>query len=128
MDSSRSVRFGLSVVMILAVAAGVEASAPPASAGPLAWSIEPSPNVPKAQQTDTLRSVSCVNPADCIAVGYYSKAAGGRDHTLIEAWNGSVWSIVPSPNTGPALENALLGCRASARRVALPSATPPRGE
>ena len=121
MAASRSIRFGLSVVMILAVAAGAEATAPPASAGTPTWSIEPSPNVPKRLQTDSLRSVSCVSRASCIAVGYYSKATGGKDHTLVEAWNGSAWSIVRSPNTRAGLENYLISvsCTSASSCVAV---------
>ena len=38
-----------------------------------------------------LQGVSCVNASSCVAVGESGKA------TLIDSWNGSSWSVVPSP-------------------------------
>ena len=42
---------------------------------------------------------------------YYPSA--DLSQTLIESWNGSVWSIVPSPNTSPTEVNVLLGVSCS---------------
>jgi len=43
-----------------------------------------------------------------MAVGYYSPAADGADwQTLTESWNGTTWSIIPSPD--PGTENGLDG-------------------
>ena len=61
------------------------------------WSVVPSPNAP-SYLADDLTGVSCTGPSACTAVGY-ADSNGSLDHTLIESWNGSVWSIVPSPNT-----------------------------
>ncbi len=71
-----------------------------------AWSIVPSPSTSPAQD-NLLKGVSCSGPSACTAVGYYS--TGSTDQTLIESWNGSAWSIVPSPNVSPTLENLLNG-------------------
>jgi hypothetical protein len=60
------------------------------------WSIVPSPN--KAAATNSLFGVSCVSASDCIGAGNYAKASAGTARTLIESWNGTKWSIVPSPN------------------------------
>ena len=61
-----------------------------------AWSIVPSPNRPG---TAELLGVSCVSASVCTAVGRSaSPASGGQPRTLVEAWNGKAWSIVPSPN------------------------------
>jgi hypothetical protein len=51
--------------------------------------------------------VSCANPTTCVAVG--SGANGTVFQTLIEWWDGAVWSIVPSPNTSGAISNGLRG-------------------
>jgi Domain of unknown function DUF11 len=68
------------------------------------WSIVPSPNT-SATVANILSAVSCSGPSNCTAAGY---AWGGTfRRTLIEAWNGSVWSIVPSPNTSPTDDNTL---------------------
>jgi hypothetical protein len=47
---------------------------------------------------DLLEDVSCVSAANCTAVGLSDNH--GTDKTLIESWNGSGWSVVPSPNRG----------------------------
>jgi hypothetical protein len=48
----------------------------------------------------TLFGVSCISADACTAVGYYVIARGGLFKTLIESWNGTHWSVVPSPNPG----------------------------
>ena len=64
---------------------------------PTAWSVIPSPNVMAGGKLD---SVSCLNQANCTAVGY---SWNGGVHivvydSLVESWNGTDWSIIPSPN------------------------------
>jgi hypothetical protein len=61
------------------------------------WSIEPSPNEDTGD--NQLNGVSCLNPTACFAVGYTGNT-GGPQQTLIEAWNGTAWSIASSPNEG----------------------------
>jgi hypothetical protein len=66
------------------------------------WSIVPSPNLPL--RGNSLEGVAVVNTNDIWAVGYsYDNGSPFTNQTLIEHWNGTSWSIVPSPNTGPAL-------------------------
>jgi hypothetical protein len=60
------------------------------------WTIVPSPN-PNGAAYSYLYGVSCANATTCFAVGYFNN--GGGDITLVERWNGTSWSIVPSPNT-----------------------------
>jgi hypothetical protein len=61
-----------------------------------AWSIVRSPNT-SPDQSNILSSVTCTATDDCWAVGYYN--AGPRyNHTLTMHWDGTTWSIVPSPN------------------------------
>jgi len=61
-----------------------------------AWSIVPSRNRPGTGQ---LSGVSCVSASACTAVGWsQSSASGSQPRTLVEVWNGTAWSIVPSPN------------------------------
>jgi hypothetical protein len=59
------------------------------------WSIVPSPivNAPKAE----LFGVSCLSASSCTAVGFFNDSTGTA-HTLVEIWDGTSWSIVPSPN------------------------------
>ena len=60
------------------------------------WSVIPSPN-PKNSQNNALLSVSVISATDIWAVGYYGSNLGSPQYTLTEHWNGTSWSIVPSP-------------------------------
>jgi hypothetical protein len=56
----------------------------------------------------TLRSVDVISPSDVWAVGYTDDATapfGSSVRALIEHWDGTSWSVVPSPSPGtnPAL-------------------------
>src|SRR5438270_5714704 len=90
----------------------VGGNAAPASANmPLAsaagsWSIVTSPNTDPTQYNQ-LFSVACPSASDCWSVGYYYN--GSHSQTLIEHWDGSSWSIAPSPNSSTAESNFLLG-------------------
>jgi hypothetical protein len=73
------------------------------------WSIvsSPSPGI----DFDTLTGVAAVSSNDVWAVGDYHTAPFYRMVTLIEHWDGSQWSIVPSPNVG-IYDNNLIGVAA----------------
>ena len=67
-----------------------------------AWSIVPVPQ-PTGQQA-TFEAVDDLGPDDAWAVGTsFSGGAGATPggSTLIEYWNGTAWTIVPSPNAVP---------------------------
>jgi hypothetical protein len=64
------------------------------------WTVVPSPNT---NASNTLRGVAAVAPDDVWAVGSSIKDpfdGFSVSHTLIEHWDGSSWSVVPSPNVG----------------------------
>lgn len=63
-----------------------------------AWSVVPSPNV--ANSTNYLKAVSVVSSDDVWTVGYERLGFRGARKTLIEHWDGTSWSIIPSPNAG----------------------------
>ena len=72
------------------------------------WSAVPSPNAGRATTGNFLNGVSCTSATACTAVGTYANSAGGK--TLVESWNGTSWSVVPSPNAGlPDALNGLAG-------------------
>src|SRR5215471_19282558 len=74
-----------------------------------AWSIVPSPN---RAGVDELQGVSCVSASACTAVGWSApspKSGPSSVRTLIETWNGTAWSIVPSPNPRTGTGNFLFG-------------------
>jgi hypothetical protein len=60
------------------------------------WVIVPSPNVPAAAD-NPLGGVTCASAGNCWAVGGYVTSVG-RVGTLTEHFDGSVWTIVSSPN------------------------------
>jgi hypothetical protein len=92
------------------------AAAPPdrsAKAAALAaegnWSLVASPNTNGSQEND-LYSVTCPSPSNCWAVG--AAYNGSAYETLIQRWDGTLWSIVPSPNPGSA-DNVLFSVTCS---------------
>jgi hypothetical protein len=70
------------------------------------WSISTSPNT-SATDGNFLQHVSCASASDCWAVG--NSGGGSNSRTLVEHWNGSGWTIMPSPNGNPADYNSLTG-------------------
>jgi hypothetical protein len=70
------------------------------------WTAVPSPNLGSASDQNYLDGVSCTSASACTAVGYHYN---GAFRTLIESWNGTSWSVVPSPNPGPTVNDSLYG-------------------
>ncbi len=76
-----------------------------------AWSVVPSPRPPGPPFKDSLLTgVSCVSVRFCVAVGVAYPHSGGPSSTLVESWNGSVWSIAPDPNPGISPELQDVSC------------------
>ena len=63
-----------------------------------AWSVVATPDV--GSSGSFLQSVAAAASNDVWAVGYSISTAASANQTLIEHWNGSAWSVVPSPNAG----------------------------
>ena len=88
-------------------------SSRPGTARPGRWL--PQPPLPPGHGGG-LFAVSCVTGSDCWAVGAIVGVSGngGPSGTLIENWNGSAWSVVPSPTpTGPGVG----GCAPAGREL-----------
>jgi hypothetical protein len=86
------------------------------------WSVVPSVTPGGSNVYASLASVACAGPTDCTAVGGYTKhPTGGSSSSLgkalVEHWNGTKWSMVPSPSPSPKLSDATL------RAVSCTSAT-----
>jgi hypothetical protein len=93
----------------------------PPTGGPLAerwdgasWQIVPTPS-PPGTTFNSLNGVSCPQPTLCFAVGSSQSSSGTTP--LVELWNGTSWSIQPSPNVTNAVLQAvscsgLLACTA----------------
>jgi hypothetical protein len=73
------------------------------------WSIVSSPNM--GPSDNKLYSIAAVGSSDVWAVGAYFTPIYDVGHTLTEHWNGTAWSIVPSPNVDPN-DNGLNGVAA----------------
>ena len=72
------------------------------------WDRVTSPNLGKAY--NVLHDISIGSADDIWAVGSYSNAAyTDQDRTMILHWNGSQWSVVPSPNGNLDHNNTLFG-------------------
>ena len=68
------------------------------------WSIEPTPGA--AGPGDTLNHVYCSSTTACVAVGsHFAPGAAVRQDTLVESWNGSTWTIEPSPSPSATRNN-----------------------
>jgi hypothetical protein len=93
------------VVALSAMASPAQAAAP--SAG---WSSMPTPIV--VTRDNDLRGAAVV-PATSIAWAVGSTDDGTARRTLAERWNGSAWTIVSTPNSGPTAVNALIAVSAA---------------
>jgi len=74
------------------------------------WQVVPSPDPGGSANYNALADVAAISAADVWAVGTYSN--GTADQTLIEHWNGTSWTAVPSPDPSTA-DNELAGVAAS---------------
>ena len=71
------------------------------------------PQRPGVAVRDLLTGVTAIGPSNVWAVGYSIDVASGSglpNKSLIEHWNGSAWTIVPSPS--PQGHNTLTGIAA----------------
>ncbi len=75
------------------------------------WSVVPSPNSGPGDDSE-LSSVSAVASDDVWAVGDYQVAFEYEWETFIEHWDGTAWSIVPSPNPAGSTTTYLTGVSA----------------
>lgn len=72
-----------------------------------AWKIVPVPN-PPGWTFSRLDSVSCPSATSCVAVGSWSSGSGALV-TLVTHWNGTAWTVVPSPNPSGSAGSSLAG-------------------
>src|ERR1044071_6543606 len=60
------------------------------------WQVIPSPN--GSRQVNEIHGISAFSDNDVWAVGVSYNTERTLGSTLIEHWNGSQWSVIPSPN------------------------------
>ena len=76
------------------------------------WAVVSSPNTDAAdgEHHNFLYGVTCASASDCWAVGRYVEVDVNGisiDQTLIEHWDGNLWTIVSSANVSPAHDDVL---------------------
>jgi uncharacterized membrane protein len=62
------------------------------------WSVVPSPDASTGTYDNQLKAVTAVSATDAWAVGKSADTGSSTPKTLIEHWNGTNWSVVPSPD------------------------------
>lgn len=78
------------------------------------WNLAPSPN-PASSANVTLNATAAISPYDAWAVGYSAPVGKLYQYnTAALHWNGTQWSVVPTPNAAGANENVLYGVTAIA--------------
>lgn len=87
---SRAARAAAVALLTAAAVAG-------ASLSPAAGAVS-RPAHSAASMAGELHGVWCISPTDCIAVGNHFSEAHGLGEALIERWNGSTWTVMPSPS------------------------------
>ena len=75
------------------------------------WSLVLSPSTSPANR-DILWAVSALSTDDIWATGYSVDAVTSEIRTLVQHWNGSAWSIAPSPNPSGSIYNFSWGIEA----------------
>jgi hypothetical protein len=63
------------------------------------WTVQPSPN-PSGAGAAGLGRVSCTSPSSCMAVGGAVDETGEVGFNVAEAWNGTSWHLLRTPNPG----------------------------
>jgi hypothetical protein len=97
MKSSIAFSVGITVLTVMLIA-GTAGAVPVCGAWNSASTPDPSTEV------NRFTAVAAVSTSDVWAVGYYDADPDPMvelDQSLIAHWNGSTWSVVPSPNVGP---------------------------
>jgi len=97
-------------LLVLAAAVTVPVLAGVAPAYAASWQIVASPN---STSNDTLAGVTAFSPSNVWAVGYTTNLSTVQG-SLIEHYNGSSWSIVPSPNAVAGRANDLFSVAGTA--------------
>ena len=83
------------------------------------WSVSPVP-VPAGTVSSSLNGVSCDSSTSCTVVGEYFNSSD-VESTLTEHWDGSTWSVRPSPNPLNAVGSELnaVSCASATRCTAV---------
>ena len=103
-------RTAAAVVVALTLAAGASAAV-----AVVTWTAVATPNV-GSSLPNALNGVSALSPTSAWSVGHSYSGALAAYRTLVERWNGTGWSVVPSPNATSAY-NELYDVAALSARI-----------
>ena len=78
------------------------------------WTIQPSPN-PAGATDSGFNAVSCTSPQACTATGSYE--SDDTTLTLAERWNGTGWTVQPTPNPAETASAVLNGVSCTSARA-----------
>ena len=81
------------------------------------WSLVPNPKMPGITKS-SLSGIACPTGTSCFAVGYVVRAPAAP-RTLVEHWNGTTWSVVPSANPSGGGRLSGISCLTNAHCVAV---------
>jgi hypothetical protein len=81
------------------------------------WSLVSSPN--PSGYANYLFGVSCASSVSCVTVGLSNSADSSTGTTLIETWDGTSWSVTPSPASANYSSLAGVSCVSSTNCVAV---------
>src|SRR6266702_1969068 len=84
------------------------------------WSVQ-KPPAPANAETAALVGISCVSATACVAVGNYRTNAGINStvDTLAETWNGTSWSVQPTPTPTSPNPATLTGVSCTSARACI---------
>ncbi len=90
------------------------------------WTIQSTPN--RGATVNELLSVSCTSAAACTAAGYSLSISGQPfpTQTLVEAWDGTTWTIQTTPSPGTVSSLAGVSCTSSTACTAVGSSGSPQ--
>lgn len=81
------------------------------------WSVMPTTN--RTANSNWFNGISCTSATRCTAIGAYTSASR-KLRTLIGSWDGTTWTLVPSPNRGLGHHGLLdISCAVASRCLAV---------
>jgi hypothetical protein len=86
-----------------------------------AWTVEPTPAIAGAREA-VLNGVACSDASHCIAVGGWSRGALVSDSlafSLSERWDGSSWTILPTPRLPARMSAELFAVACPSRNLCI---------
>ena len=82
------------------------------------WHLQTAP-MPTGSPGSLFTGVACTSPSACTAVGFRTDSSGNPVATLAERWNGTGWSIQPTPNPAPGGLLAAVSCTSASACTAV---------